>query len=357
MLATKIREHRRERIGPDKQPAHHRRCPHRQVNGLAQPVKGQRTIRQRQNHPAQRPDGCRLGRGCQTKQDRPQNRKDQECQREERRPQHPQNLGQRHIGNFIGCRTRCGFWLQQGTPHDIKQIKPDQRQARQQCTGIKPHDRHTRRRGIHNQHDRWRDQDAQRPAGTDDAGGKAFVITGLDHRGQCQHPHQGHHRTDNPGRGRKQRTGHKGGNAKRTGDILGGDIQCRKQPVDDIGAFNDVPHEQEQRNRGQDLVRHHRVCLVDKQIEYPVIHRPFDPGYRRCQGIAVLGQTVKGTPHASCVKIRVVTKTNPQRHQRKRDGKAKENKHNEDAKHHQGDMCVNHVCSSVRTGYRGFRFG
>ena len=57
-----------------------------------------------------------------------------------------------------------------------------------------------------------------------------------------------------------------------------GDVQRREQPVDDVGALDDVAHEQEQRHRGQHVVRHDRIGLVDEQVEDAVVEEPVDPG-------------------------------------------------------------------------------
>ena len=53
----------------------------------------------------------------------------------------------------------------------------------------------------------------------------------------------------------------------------GGELQRAEQPVEDVGALDDVAHEHEQRDRDQHVVRHHRIGALDEQVEDQVAHR------------------------------------------------------------------------------------
>ena len=65
--------------------------------------------------------------------------------------------------------------------------------------------------------------------------------------------------------------------ASEPGSAARGDVQRREQPVDDVGALDDVAHEQEQRDRRQHVVRHDRIGLVDEQVEDAVVEEAADP--------------------------------------------------------------------------------
>ena len=186
-----------------------------------------------------------------------------------------------HAGHLRVALVDHRLWrdrgLQPGAPDHVDQIEPGEDEAGDQRAGVELDDRDAGRRRIDDQHDRRRDQDAERAAGADDAGGEAGVVAGLEHRREGEEPHQRHHRADDAGGGRKQRAGDQRRHRHRAGNPPRDDAQRREQPVDDVGALDDVAHEQEQRHGGQDVVGHDREGLVHEQVEDVVVEEAADP--------------------------------------------------------------------------------
>ncbi len=343
MLPPEVGEHGREGVGADEQPADHRRGAHGEIDAFAQTLPCHRAVDKGKEDTAQCTDRCRLCRGGETEKDRPEHRKDQESQRHERGDDHHHQLAHRHIRHLIRRGLWCRRWLQQRPPDDIDQIQPHQRQPRQQRRRIKAHDRHIGRRRIDDQHDRRRDQDAQCTARTDDARRKGRVIARFQHRRQRQQAHQGHNRAHDPCRRGKQRAGDQRRNPHRSGDILGRDVQRGEQTVHDVGAFDDIAHEQEQGHGRQHLVRHHGKGLVHEEVKYSVVIEslyPTRPLFPLSGGFI---QPVKTAPHAARIEIGIVAKADAHGHQGKGDREAQKNKDDEQPKHHQGDLRIGHV--------------
>ena len=85
------------------------------------------------------------------------------------------------------------------------------------------------------------------------------------HRRKGEQAHQRHHRTDDAGGGGKKRAGRKRGDGQRTRQSARRKLDGAEQPVEDIGALDDIAHEDEQRHGDQDIVGHHRPGALDQQ--------------------------------------------------------------------------------------------
>ena len=324
LLAAEVGEHRREGVGADEEPAHHRGRPHGEVHALAQPSEGHRTIGDREHDAAERADGGGLGRRREAEEDRAQHGEDQDREREERGREHHRELAPRHVGHLVARRAGSHRGLQDGAADDVDEVEPDEREARQQRRLVEPHDGDARRRGVDDEHDRRRDQDAERAAGADDPRREGMVVARLHHRGECEEAHQRDHGADDAGGGREEGAGHERRDPHRARDVLRRDVERGEEPADDVRALDDVAHEEEERHRGQRVVRHHRVGLVDEEVEDAVVEEPVDPVRRAVPPRGVLGQSVEGAPHPVGVEVREVAEADAERHQREGDGEARE---------------------------------
>jgi len=62
--------------------------------------------------------------------------------------------------------------------------------------------------------------------------------------------------------------GDDGRHGERSGNARGGEVQAAEQPIDELRALDQVPHEQEQRHRDEHVVRHHAVGALHHQVEH-----------------------------------------------------------------------------------------
>ena len=86
---------------------------------------------------------------------------------------------------------------------------------------------------------------------------------------------------------------------------------CKRaeQTIENIGALDDVAHEDEQRDRDQHVVRHHRIGALDEQLEDQIAHRE-------------------------------VAEEHAERHQREGDGKAEHDEDDEQAEHDHAQLGI-----------------
>jgi hypothetical protein len=216
-----------------------------------------------QQQTAQGADRRGLGRCRQTGQDRPQDRQNEEGQGKERRHDHDQQAGPANVSDILIPELGRQRRIDHRSADHIDDIKPGKKKARENGAGVKLHDRDIGRRGIDDQHDRGRDQNTQATARADHAGGEAGVVAGLQHGRKSEQAHERDHGADDAGRRSEHRTGRQRRDRHGPRHPPQADLQGVEKPVDDIGAFDDVSHEQKQRDGRQHVVGHHRIGLID----------------------------------------------------------------------------------------------
>ena len=177
-----------------------------------------------------------------------------------------------------------------------------------------------RGRGIDDEQDAGRDQDAEAAARAHHAGGELDVVAGAQHGREGQQPHQRHHGADDAGRGREHRAGDQRRHRQRARDVLHRELQRMEQPVEDVGALDHVAHEQKQRHRGQHVARRDLERLLHQQREDAVLED-------------LLSRRVVG----------VVAECHAHRHQRERDGKAQHDDEDEQPQHQHADLRIGHA--------------
>ena len=213
----------------------------------------------------------------------------------------------------VGGRQRrrpVGFEF--GNQNDVSNVKTGQHQARKKCTGVELHHRYAGRRTIDNKQDRGRDQNSQAAAGGDGARGQRHAVAGPQHGGQRQQTHQGDDSTDDTCSRCKNSAGHQRGHRQRARDSGHRQMQAFKQFFNQIGALDQVAHENEQGNRDQHIAGHGLVRGLDHQVQGP-------------GGVLVVSQPGKNHAHA---------------HQRERGRKAQHDGRNHQRKHQQAQMTI-----------------
>jgi len=83
-----------------------------------------------------------------------------------------------------------------GAPDDVEHVKTGEHEARQEGTRVKLHHGDVCRRRVDDQHDRWRNEDAEAAAGADDACRIRGVVAGLEHLRKGEQAHQRYDRAD-----------------------------------------------------------------------------------------------------------------------------------------------------------------
>ncbi len=321
IMAAKIGEDRGEGPRPDEEPADHGGRFRRQEDRFLDFCPGQRPVEDGKDQPAKRPHRGGLGRCRQPTKDGTKNGRNQQGQRHKGNQQ--VEIDFRHRRHILGARLWRQFWLHEDPDDDVDNVKTGQKQAREHRRRIQAQRRQLGDRGIDDQHDRGRDQDAKRTSSTDHARCELLVIVGRRHRRKGQQTHQRHHRADDTGRGREHGTGDQRGDGHRPGQIAGRHLQRMEQPVDDVGALDDIAHEQEQRNGNQRVVLHHRIGVLVQKIENVVVEdvgNGLDPAL-------IIGVIAEADPHGE---------------QGKGDREAQQHKEDEHAEHQNGDLWISH---------------
>ena len=138
------------------------------------------------------------------------------------------------------------------------------------------------------------------------------------HGGEGEKAHQRHHGADDAGRGGEQRAGDERCDGERTGQPARGELDRAEQPVEDVGALDDVAHEDEERHGDQDVVGHHRPGALHEQRHH-LFH------------VAVEGE--EGEAHAH-------------RHQREGDREAEHDEADEQNEHQHAELRIGHEFAS-----------
>jgi len=242
-------------------------------------------------------------------------------------------------------------WVQPGAADHIDHVKRRQHEARDHRAGIELDDRDVGGRRIDDQHDRGRDQDAETAAGADHARGKADVIFCAQHRRKSQEAHERDHSTDDAGRSRKHRAGGQGSDSHGARQLPRRDVERVEEPGYDIGALDDIAHEQKQRHGGEHVIRHDRIGLIDEQIEDAVVKKAFEPGLPKRPAIgALLDGPFIAAPHAPRIEIGIVAEEDSHRHQGEGDRKAQKDAQKKQAEHRDGDLGIGHGRSLFFSG-------
>ena len=153
----------------------------------------------------------------------------------------------------------------------VDHIEGGQQEAGQECRGVKLDRRDAGGRRVDDQQDAGRNEDSEAAAGAHDAGGEFDIVAGAQHGGECQQPHQRHHRADDAGRGREHRAGRQRRHRKRAGNVLHRELQRMEQAIENVGALDQIAHEQEQRHRHQHVVRRHLERFLHQQRENSIV--------------------------------------------------------------------------------------
>ncbi len=139
---------------------------------------------------------------------------------------------------------------------DVEDVKPRQHESRQEGPGVELADGGVVHHPVDDEHDARGDQDPQGAAGQDAAQGHQLVVLAVEHLGQGDHAHGHLGGPHDAGHGRHHRAG---------GDRRRGDAALEPaQPVvdhhvdvlDDPAPFEDVRHQDEQRDGVQQVVGH-----------------------------------------------------------------------------------------------------
>ena len=214
------------------------------------------------------------------------------------------------------CQTR----LELGQDDHIANIQRGQHDAGKEGTGIKLHHRHAGGSTVNNQQDRGRNQNAQATASGDGTGRELDVVTRFEHGRECQQPHQRHHRTHDAGGRGKNGAGDDGGHCQRTRYPRSRQMQTFEEFLDQVGPLHQVTHEDEQGNRNQHVVGHHRIGALHHQVQR-LLHR-------QRRALTSIGNP--GEHHA-----------HP--HQGKGGRKAKHDGNHDEGQHQQSQMTIGHL--------------
>ena len=194
------------------------------------------------------------------------------AKRRKRRHQRPQHGRDRHVALF-GRQLRRQLRIEQRHDDDVEHVEPGQHDAGKEGAGVELDHGNAGGGTVENEHDARRNENAEAAAGANHARGNFHVVAGAQHRRECQQPHQRDAGADDARCGREDRAGRQRGERERGRHRAGRELQRTEQAVEDVGALDDVAHEDEQRNRDQHVVRHHRIGALDEQVEDEVAHR------------------------------------------------------------------------------------
>ena len=272
LMPAEIAEDRGEDERADEEPAHHRGGAGGEINALLQLLEGERAIEYGEKKRAQNADPGRFGRRCKPEEDRAQHREDQQGQRQETH----RKLAQDHKERDIALLRRQ-LWrkrrVQRAADHHVEHIHSGEQEPRKERACVEFRHRYARGRAIEDEHDRGRDEDAKTAARADDPRREPDIIALTQHCGKGKEAHRRHDRADNAGCGRKDRAGRKRCDRKRAGQKAQRNLKRAEQSVEHIRPLDDVAHEDEERDRDQHIIRHHRIGALDDECEDRIPHR------------------------------------------------------------------------------------
>ncbi len=142
------------------------------------------------------------------------------------------------------------------TTQDVEHIEAGQDQPRYDRAAIHVADRAAQLVSQHDQHQRGRDDLRQRARGGDDTRGDAAVIAVAQHDRQRDKPHRDDAGRDHAGRGRQQRAHQHHGIGKPAPDRAEKLANGIQQVLGHAGSLQDDPHEGEEGDGQQGVIRH-----------------------------------------------------------------------------------------------------
>ena len=149
---------------------------------------------------------------------------------------------------------------------DIQDEQPRHHQAGEQDGGKKRPHRNIGRGRQHDHHHRGRDRGSQRAAAADRARNQRFAVIVAQHDRDGQQPDDGFGGPDHAaGRG-KDRAQQDGADRQAAGQPAGPHMDRLEQLFGNAGAFQQRAHQDEQRHRGQHIVRCKVLNLGDELV-------------------------------------------------------------------------------------------
>ena len=176
----------------------------------------------------------------------------------------------RHARLLLG-QARGDLGIDQRPADDVDEIEERQEEAGEHRRGVELDHRLPGDGGIDDDHHRGRDQDAERAAGGDDAGGELDVVAGAQHRVEGDDAHQHHDRADQAAGDAPEGADDQGRHRERRRHAAEGELDRVEHLVDQRAALHDVAHQHEQRDRDQHVVGHGAVGALDHQVEDLVV--------------------------------------------------------------------------------------
>ena len=265
------REHGAENVRCHRQQQHHARGRDGCVQGALQAGKRELAVPDRQDQRAQRADAGGLGRGGEAGEDRAERRGDQEEQGNGAH-HHLAQYDRQRMHALLERYRRPELRIEERAHHQIGDVDAGQQEPGPERGGVKVRDRDAEHRSHHDQHHRGRNQNAERAARGDGAGGEPAVVAGLDHdrRGHdAEHRHCG---ADDAGRHREHGRGQDDDQIERAADRREQETEGREQPLHQSGLLGDEAHEYEQRHRGEQLFLHQPDDLEIGEVEDRAAH-------------------------------------------------------------------------------------
>ena len=151
--------------------------------------------------------------------------------------------------------------------HQVDDVDAGQQEARSERRGVEVRHRHAEHGSHHDQHHRRRDEDAERAAGGDGAGGELGVVARLDHDRRGHDAEHGHRRADDAGRHGEHRGRQDHHQIERAAHRREQQAEGREQPLHQARLLGDEAHEDEERHRRQQLLLHHADGLEVGEVE------------------------------------------------------------------------------------------
>jgi hypothetical protein len=146
---------------------------------------------------------------------------------------------------LFGRQRRRPLRLELGYQHHVADIQAREQQTGEEGARVELHDRHAGGGAVEDEQHGWRDQDAQATTGGDRAGRQWRAVAGPQHGRQRQQAHQGDDGAHDAGGGRKHGAGDQRGHRQRARDASHGQVHAAKQRLDQVGALDQVAHEDE----------------------------------------------------------------------------------------------------------------
>ena len=163
------------------------------------------------------------------------------------------------------CRRPLG--LEDADAHRVDRVQPGQHDARNECTGVHVTHRLAQLICHDDQHQRWRDDLGECSGGSDHPRREATVIAVAQHDRQRDQPHRNHRSGHNAGGGGQQRTDKDHCVGQAAADRAKQLADGFEQVLGHAAAFEDEPHEREERDRQQRVVGHHAPDPFGQRLE------------------------------------------------------------------------------------------